>query len=111
MKRLFIETAVFQQSRAALLSDDEFQQFQAYLLACPDIGDVMVGTGGCRKVRWKRQGKGKSGGVRVIYYHYVSGARLYLLFMYAKNQQDNLSSAQKNALKRVIEQMEHTDGR
>lgn len=103
---MFIETHVFKNMRENLLSDDEFQQFQTYLLDNPSAGDTIMGTGGCRKIRWKRQGMGKSGGVRVIYYHRSISGRIYLLLLYAKNQQENLTQSQKSALKNIISQME-----
>ena len=82
--------------------DDEFNRFESALLENPEVGDVITGTGGCRKVRWRRQGTGKSGGVRVIYYHLSASNRLYFLLVYPKNQQDNLTDAQKNALYNII---------
>ncbi|WP_234393746.1 hypothetical protein [Fangia hongkongensis] len=65
---IFIETDIFTEDVKALLSDDEYAEFQSYLAENPLIGDVIQQTGGLRKVRWSAKGKGKRGGVRVIYY-------------------------------------------
>lgn len=64
----FVETSVFTREMKTLLSDDEYKEFQTFLIENPEAGDLIVGTGGCRKVRWSRQGTGKSSGVRAIYY-------------------------------------------
>lgn len=106
MKVMFIESRVFSRDRANLLPDDLFQQFEEYLLEFPEAGDLIVGTGGCRKIRWQRQGTGKSGGVRVIYYFRSASNRIYLLFIYSKNQQDNLSDAQKTILRDMTQHLE-----
>ena len=105
MQLTFIETSIFSRDRSKYF-DDEFRRFENCLLENPETGDVITGTGGCRKVRWKRQGTGKSGGIRVIYYHISMSHRLYLLLVYAKNQQDNLTDAQKNALYNIIKGLE-----
>lgn len=74
-------------------------------LTC-DMGDLVANTGGLRKVRWSQQkrGKGKRGGVRVIYYWHVSGSLLYMLFAYSKDQQDDLSARQKKLLAGMIKE-------
>ena len=64
----FIESPLFTRQVPDYLSDEEYAAFQSFLAASPDAGDVVKGSGGVRKVRWKRQGAGKSGGVRVIYF-------------------------------------------
>ncbi len=64
----FIESPLFTRQVPDYLSDEEYAAFQAFLAASPDAGDVVKGSGGVRKVRWKRQGAGKSGGVRVMYF-------------------------------------------
>ncbi|QDJ12986.1 hypothetical protein CEP45_03595 [Mergibacter septicus] len=102
-----IETRIFEEDRKALLSDDEYQVFQTYLLANYDKGDVITQTGGCRKIRWKlsSNNKGKSGGVRVIYYVLTQQGKLYLLVMYPKNVKDNLTEKEKAQLKEIVEQL------
>ena len=64
-----IETSAFTRRVAGLLTDDEYRALQSALVVNPEAGAVIVGTGGARKVRWAREGRGKSGGVRVIYYY------------------------------------------
>ena len=102
MQLTFIETSIFSRDRSKYFDDDEFNRFESTLLENPEVGDLITGTGGCRKVRWRRQGTGKSGGVRVIYYHLSASNRLYFLLVYPKNQQDNLTDAQKNYLYNII---------
>ncbi|WP_413499889.1 addiction module toxin RelE [Buttiauxella gaviniae] len=100
---LFIETSVFTKACKDLLTDDEYKDFQAYLLNSPEAGSLIVGTGGCRKVRWARQGTGKSSGIRAIYYYYTPSGRLYMLLIYPKSEKDSLTHLEKNTLKSVIE--------
>jgi len=72
-----------------LLSRQEHEDLVWFLAAQPDSGDEIPGTGGVRKVRVSARGRGKSGGVRVLYYYYDLEGPLYALFLYAKNEQDN----------------------
>lgn len=74
-----------------------------YLAAYPKAGDLIEGTGGIRKLRWGRSGRGKRGGVRVIYYYHSELMPLYLLTMFAKNKQDNLSKAERNELAKLAD--------
>jgi len=67
------------------------------------MGVLIQGAGGLRKVRWKLEGKGKSGGVRIIYYWKTEGDQIYMLFVYPKSEQENLTSEQKKALKQIVE--------
>lgn len=101
----FIELHGFSKRRPAFLPDDEFRAFQEALIEDPDAGDVIIGTGGFRKIRWSRVGMGKRGGVRVIYYSVTSRGRIYLALIYAKNEQDNLSDDQKRALKQLSDML------
>jgi hypothetical protein len=100
----FRETAIFTRDVIALLSDEEYAELQGVLIVQPDAGDVIPGTGGLRKLRWsqKRRGKGKRGGVRVIYYWYVSGSLIYMLLAYSKDDQDDLTTAEKRLLARLV---------
>ncbi len=86
-----------------LLSGTEQQDLLSYLSAHPKSGDLVEGTGGIRKLRWGRGGRGKSGGVRVIYYYHSELMPLYLLALFAKNEQDNLSKAERNELAKVVD--------
>lgn len=101
---IFVETPLFTSQIKLLLTDDDYGVFQRALAENPQAGDVIPGTGGLRKVRVAAKGHGKSGGARVIYYHFVSASRIGLLFAYPKNEQVNLTPAQKAALRKIIEQ-------
>ncbi|HRN64076.1 MAG TPA: type II toxin-antitoxin system RelE/ParE family toxin [Alicycliphilus sp.] len=81
-----------------LLSLEERQDLIRYLALHPKAGDLMEGTGGVRKLRWRRGDHGKSGGVRVIYYYYDEQMPLYLLTLFAKGDKANLSKAERNEL-------------
>lgn len=98
----FVETTVFTRECKSLLTDDEYKEFQTHLLLDPEAGSIIVGTGGCRKVRWARQGTGKSSGIRAIYYYYNPAGRLYMLLVYPKSEKDSLTAAEKNQLKAVV---------
>lgn len=102
----FRETDLFTRDVLALLSDDEYAEVQGALIVNPEVGDLIRGTGGLRKLRWsqQRRGKGKRGGVRVIYYWYASGSLIYMLLAYSKNEQDDLSAAQKRVLIRLVKE-------
>ncbi len=86
-----------------LLSVAERQDVLNYLAAHPKSGDLMEGTGGVRKLRWGRGGRGKSGGVRVIYYYHSELMPLYLLALFAKSEQDNLSKAERNGMAKLVD--------
>ena len=94
----FVESPLFTKQVHDYLTDTEYRVFQKYLAANPDIGNVVRGSGGVRKVRWSRRGTGKSGGVRVIYYFHNESMPLYLLTLFAKNDRSNLSQSQRNEL-------------
>ncbi len=86
-----------------LLSESERQDVIRYLAEHPKAGDLMEGTGGVRKLRWGRGGQGKSGGVRIIYYFHDEVMPLYLLTLFAKGDQANLSKAQRNELASLVQ--------
>jgi hypothetical protein len=100
---LIIETSVFTRQVQKLLTEDEYQGLQLALVERPDMGAIMVGSGGLRKVRWSISGRGKRGGVRVIYYWAVEQSRLLMLLIYPKSERDNLSHEQLQMLKKIIE--------
>lgn len=100
---LFVETTLFTKLLPDYLSDDEYREFQAFIAENPDTGDVIKGSGGIRKVRWTAKGKGKRGGVRIIYYWQRSESHIYLITVYAKNEMADLSPAETAALKRMVE--------
>lgn len=100
---IFIETPVFTEDLYNLLSDDEYTEFQKYLALNPLSGDVIQSTGGLRKVRWASGGKGKRGGVRIIYYHVTADSQIRLLLIYKKGIQDDLTTDQKKILRHINE--------
>ncbi len=81
-----------------LLSEMERQEMEAAIGADPNAAPVIRGTGGIRKLRWARSGKGKRGGIRTIYFHHVAPGTVYLLTAYAKADRDDLSPADKKVL-------------
>jgi hypothetical protein len=85
-----------------LLSESERQEIIRYLAVRPKVGDVMEGTGGVRKMRGGRGGQGKSGGVRIIYYFHDDAMPLYLLTLFAKGDQANLTKAERNELASLV---------
>lgn len=101
---IFIETPVFTRQITELVTDEQYAEFQGFLADNPEAGDVIQGTGGLRKIRLALEGRGKRGGARVIYYHFVSDSQIALLFAYPKNVTDDLTARQKQALKAIIEQ-------
>lgn len=101
---VIIETSIFTRQVQALLSDDEYRRLQMALVLHPDLGVVIPGSGGLRKVRWSLQGRGKRGGVRTIYYWAVSKDQIMMLLMYAKNEQDDLTPDQLKMLRKILEE-------
>lgn len=100
---IFIETQIFTEDLIELLSDDEYAEFQKYLASNPLAGDIIQQTGGLRKIRWAAKGKGKRGGVRVIYYYVTVSSQIRLLLIYKKGVQDDLTSEQKKILRQLNE--------
>ena len=97
------ETGEFIRKAKKLLSEDERQELVSYLSAHPEAGALMEGTGGIRKLRWARQGMGKSGGVRVIFFCYNQGMPLYALTLFGKGDKDNLTQAERNDLTKLVD--------
>lgn len=97
------ELGEYLQRARKLLSESERQDIVNYVAAFPKAGDLITGTGGVRKLRWRRGGKGKSGGVRVIYYFHSERMPLYLLTVFAKNERADLSQSERNDLAALIE--------
>ena len=95
-----VELPEFQKKSDKLLSSSERLSIIKYLAAHPSAGDIMQGTGGIRKLRWSAQGKGKSGGVRVIYYHHNKSMPLFLLTVFGKGEKANLTKTERNELAR-----------
>lgn len=85
-----------------LLSEYDRDEIVNYLAVHPKAGPVMPGTGGIRKLRWRRQGTGKIGGVRIIYYFHDERMPLYLLTVFGKNEKDNMSHRERNDCAKLI---------
>jgi hypothetical protein len=102
----FRETNLFTRQVVEKLSDLDYTELQAALMLQPELGDLIQGTGGLRKLRWAEsaKGKGKRGGVRIIYYWFSPQALIYMLLMYSKNERDDLSAAEKAKLRKLIAQ-------
>jgi hypothetical protein len=100
---VFVELNPFAAVRDKYLSDDEFVALQLYLMEHPEDGDVIPHSGGCRKLRWAVRGRGKRGGVRVIYFLRLDPGQIVLVTMYAKNVQENIDPKQLRRLKEVFE--------
>lgn len=96
------ETESFQRKVGRLLSEDEKTELIAYLSENPNAGVLIQGTGGIRKLRWARSGRGKSGGVRVIYYFHNEDLPLYLLTLFGKNEKANISMEEKKLLSKLV---------
>jgi mRNA-degrading endonuclease RelE of RelBE toxin-antitoxin system len=88
----FIELPPFTRNVYRYMNDEEYQGLQGFLAAYPDAGDVIPATRGCRKLRWKAEGRGKRGGVRIIYFYRARNSQIYLLTIYAKNEEGNIPS-------------------
>ena len=100
----FIETSVFTRHVLALLTDDEYAGLQAMLRENPACGDIIKGGGGIRKARYAAGTRGKSGGVRVIYYWATAQGQIYLLVIYPKSRKDTLSNVELHALRKIVEE-------
>jgi len=99
----FVETRIFSRRMALFLNDDDLAEFQNELAANPKKGPVIQGTGGLRKVRWRRQGGGRSGGLRVIYLYLEVGDVIHLVFVFAKREADSLTARQRKELKVIVD--------
>ena len=100
----FIEATAFTKHVYDYLSDDEYLGLQSFLLQYPEAGKVVPGSGGVRKVRWAMSGKGKSGGVRVIYYFKRQDDEIWLLTIYSKNEVENIPA---HVLRQIAKEIEN----
>ncbi len=96
-----VELPEYKKRVERLLSDDENKQIISYLAEHPKAGVLMQGSGGVRKLRWAKEGGGKSGGVRVIYYYHSEDIPLFMLSLFGKNEKANLSKAECNVLNKL----------
>jgi len=100
----FVELEPFSRARAVLLNDDALALLQRYLMAEPQAGDVIPGSGGCRKLRWAVGGRGKRGGARVIYFLRLREDEIVLVTIYAKSVRDNIDPKLLKQLRDAYEQ-------
>lgn len=98
-----IETTIFTRRLKSLLTDEDYRELQNELIARPDAGKIIGGSGGIRKLRWAGSGRGKRGGVRVIYYWIRGKEIILMLLLYPKKEQDDLTPEQLKALKNIVE--------
>lgn len=101
----FIEAPAFTRHVHEYLDDDRYLALQAELAAHPNQGDVMQGTGGFRKMRWAdaRRGKGRRGGLRIIYFHFESEQQIWLMALYGKDEAPDLTPQEKKTLKTAMD--------
>lgn len=106
-----VETPEFLSVTRKLLDDVERAELVTYLAYNPTAGDVIPGTGGVRKVRWRLEGRGKRGGARVIFFYHDMEMPLYLLTAYAKNERADLSQSEINTLQKLSRILVETHAR
>ena len=104
MKAAFIELPPFARHRQSYLSDESFRELEYVLMDNPEAGAVIEGTGGLRKVRHadQKRGKGKRGGLRIIYFWWQTGKQFWLFTVYDKDEMDDLTAAQRKILKELL---------
>jgi len=101
----FIELPTFEKHRESYLNDDEFAAMQFWLMAYPEAGDIIQGSGGVRKIRWRAKGKGKRGGIRVIYYFKSKTDEIFLLTLYYKSEVSDLTQDEIRILKGIVKEL------
>ena len=101
---LFIETPIFTKLVTDLMPDDEYRKIQLALVLRPEAGKIIPGSGGLRKIRWKSSGSGKRGGLRLIYFWDVQEDRIYMLLIYKKSMQEDLTPSQLKILRNLVKE-------
>lgn len=101
---LFVETPVFTRELQDLMSDDDYRGLQSALLLRPEAGALIPGGGGLRKVRWGVAGTGKRGGLRLIYYWQKAEDCIYMLLVYRKSRQEDLTPQQLRVLRKLVKE-------
>lgn len=100
---VFVETSYFTHWISKYLNDEEYGELQQYLMENPEAGKIISNSSGMRKLRWSRQGMGKSGGIRVIYYWAKTREQIYMLTAYSKSERENIDAA---TLAKIAKQLE-----
>lgn len=101
---VFIETPVFTRQITRLLPDDEYRELQQEMIFNPAAGSIIKHSGGLRKIRWRTAARGKRGGIRVIYYWYVSGNQIYMLLAYGKGEKDDLTAKELKIIRKIVQE-------
>ena|SRR5919106_346582 len=101
---IFVETPIFTREVRDLLSDDDYRNLQCALLLRPEAGPIIRGSGGLRKVRWTLGARGKRGGLRVIYYWDKPKEYIYMLLVYPKSRQEDLTREQLRTLRKLVKE-------
>ncbi len=105
---IFIETPPFERHREEYFGDEHYRLFQVWLMANPEAGDVIRGSGGVRKLRWGSDGRGKRGGMRVVYYYVKAKSHIHLLTLYRKSEISDLSRGEIKMLRKLVKQIEES---
>ena len=107
MEREFVYTNEFSKRWQVIgLTEEDLRELEIFLCSNPLSGDIIVGTGGVRKLRWQTKGQGKSGGARVIYIDFTSVERIYMLTAYTKNEKSDLTMEQRKLLYSLVKKLE-----
>ena len=102
---LFIETPIFTKLVSELLPDDDYRKIQLALILRPEAGKIIPSSGGLRKIRWKIHGSGKRGGLRMIYFWDVPEDTIYMLLIYKKSKQEDLTQNQLKTLRNLVKEL------
>jgi mRNA-degrading endonuclease RelE of RelBE toxin-antitoxin system len=98
----FVETPIFTKELRSSMEDEQYRTLQMALVLRPEQGRLIPGTSGLRKIRWAGKGHGKSGGYRIIYYWDKPTETIYMLYVYPKNRQEELTSQQRKLLSKLV---------
>lgn len=99
----FYETSIFTSQIVDLISDESYAELQAALVINPEVGDLIQRSRGLRKIRWRLSGKGKSGGIRIIYF-LVQKQEVFFLYAYPKGKRENITAEQTQILRGLVDQ-------
>lgn len=99
---VIFETSVFTKKITTLLNDEEYRRLQNTLVEMPNSGKIIQGSGGIRKIRWGGSGRGKRGGIRIIYYWATRHNQIFMLYAFAKNERDDLTKDQLLMLRKTV---------